>query len=140
MPAMALWLLKTEPSTYSWDDLVREKSTVWGGVSNNAALLHLRAMKKGDEALIYHTGAEKQVVGLATIARGPYPDPDLDPPDPKRVAVDIKPKKKANTPASLASIKADKRFAGFDLVRQSRLSVMPVPEDLGTLLRRMTGL
>lgn len=140
MWGMALWLLKTEPSEYSWDDLVREKSAVWSGVTNNAALLHLRAMQKGDEALIYHTGEEKRIVGLAAITRGAYPDPQLDPPDPKRVVVDLKPKKKANTPASLASIKSDKRFASFDLVRNSRLSVMPVPDDLGVLLRSMSGL
>lgn len=140
MRPMALWLLKTEPSEYSWDDLVREKTAVWSGVTNNAALLHLRAMKKGDEALIYHTGDEKRIVGIATVARGAYPDPDLDPPDPKRVVVDLKPKKKANTAATLASIKSDPRFAAFDLVRNSRLSVMPVPEDLGAVLRSMTGL
>jgi len=102
--------------------------------------VHLRAMEKGDEALIYHTGDEKQIVGIATITRAAYPDPGLDPPDPKRVVVGLKPKKKANTPATLASIKSDKRFAAFDLVRNSRLSVMPVPDDLGALLRTMTGL
>lgn len=140
MDLMALWLVKTEPTEYSWDDMVREKSVVWSGVTNNAALLHLRAMQKGDEALIYHTGDEKQIVGIATISKGAYPDPTLNPPDPKRVVVDLKPKKKANTPATLASIKSDKRFAAFDLVRNSRLSVMPVPDDLGALLRTMTGL
>lgn len=137
---MALWLLKTEPGEYAWDDLVRDGGAVWSGVTNNAALLHLRAMKKGDDALIYHTGSDKRVVGLASIARAAYPDPALDPPDPKRVVVDLKPKKKANTPVTLASIKSDGRFASFDLVRNSRLSVMPVPDNLADLLRRMAGL
>ncbi len=137
---MAAWLIKTEPSEYSWDDLVREKGTVWQGVTNNAALLHLRGMKTGDEAFIYHTGDERRVVGLARIAKGPYPDPDLEPRDEKRVVVDVKPLKKANSPVTLASIKADERFGEFALVKQSRLSVMPVPEKMASALKKLAGL
>lgn len=125
---MARWLLKTEPSEYSFDQLVKDKKTVWSGVSNATALIHLRSMSKGDEAIIYHTGDERAAVGLATIASGPYPDPDAD--DPKRVVVDLKAGKRLASPVSLATIKADKAFAGWDLLRISRLSVMPVPDTM----------
>ena len=86
---MTSWLLKTEPSTYSWSDLVRDGKTVWDGVTNAAALIHLRAMQTGDEALIYHSGDERAIVGIARITRGGHPDPGLD--DPKRAVVDLKP-------------------------------------------------
>lgn len=137
---MALLLIKTEPGDYSWDDLVREKRTTWAGVRNAAALLHLRAARKGDRALIYHTGGEKRVVGLAEVVKGPYPDPEADPPDERRVVIDLAPRKAANPPVTLASIKADRRFADFALVRQSRLSVMPVQEPLAPILLKMAGL
>lgn len=135
---MATFLLKTEPSAYSYDDLVREKSTVWNGISNAAALIHLRSVKKGDEAFIYHTGNERAIVGLAVFASGPYPDPEAD--DAKLVAVDLKPRKKARQPVTLAAIKADPRFAQFGLVKQGRLSVMPVPPDLDGVIRSLAGL
>jgi predicted RNA-binding protein with PUA-like domain len=121
------WLLKTEPSTYAFADLVREQCTTWDGVKNPTALAHLRAMKNGDQALVYHTGAEKAVVGVARIVSDPYPDPALK--DPKRVVVDLAPVRALAKPVSLASIKADPRFAQFALVRISRLSVMPVTPD-----------
>jgi predicted RNA-binding protein with PUA-like domain len=122
---MAYWLLKTEPSTYSFADLLSEKKATWDGISNATALIHLRAMKKGDLALIYHTGGEKAAVGIAEITSPPYPDPKEK--DPKLVVVDIRPRKPLANPVTLEQIKADKAFAGFDLLRISRLSVVPVP-------------
>jgi predicted RNA-binding protein with PUA-like domain len=121
---MNRWLLKTEPSTYGWADLARERRATWDGVSNPVALGHLRAMRKGDEAFVYHTGGEKAIVGIARVASDPYPDPKLA--DPKRVVVDLEPVRPLARAVTLASVKADKRFADFALVRQSRLSVMPV--------------
>ena len=118
------WLLKTEPNTYSYSDLERDKRTVWDGVTNALALKHLRAMRKGDRAFIYHSGKEKQIVGIATIARGPYPDPKQT--DAKLVAVDLEPREQLKRPVTLAEIKARKDFADFELVRIGRLSVMPV--------------
>lgn len=130
------WLLKTEPTVYSYDDLVKEKKTVWSGVSNNAALKHMRSMKKGDLAFIYHTGDEKAVVGIAGVLSGPYADPGMD--DPKLVVVDLKPKGPLKHPVSLAAIKADPRFAGFELVRIPRLSVMPVGKPVWDAILRMS--
>jgi predicted RNA-binding protein with PUA-like domain len=123
---MNRWLLKTEPSTYSYADLERDGRATWDGVSNPVALKHLGAMRKGDEALIYHTGDVKAVVGIARVASDSYPDPKLS--DPKRVVVDLEPVRPVGRPITLAAVKADKRFADFALVRVSRLSVMPVTE------------
>jgi predicted RNA-binding protein with PUA-like domain len=122
------WLLKTEPSTYSFADLQHDKRTSWTGVTNAAALIHLRNARKGDLAFIYHTGDEKQIVGLAEITSRPYADPEAD--SPKFVAVDLKSTRALKQPVTLAQIKADPRFKSFDLVRNSRLSVMPVPSEL----------
>lgn len=121
------WLLKTEPSTYSFADLVREQCTTWNGVANPTALRHLRAMKNGDQALVYHTGDEKSVVGIARIVSNPYTDPELG--DPKRVVVDLAPVRALRKPIPLSSVKADGRFADFALVRIARLSVMPVTAE-----------
>lgn len=118
------WLLKTEPSEYSYDDLEREGRGVWDGVANNLALIHLRQMKKGDLALVYHTGDEKAAVGVAEVASNPYPDPKAG--DPKLVVVDLAPKRRLARPVTLAELKADPEFADFALVKISRLSVMPV--------------
>lgn len=123
---MAYWLLKTEPSTYSWDDLVRDKSATWDGVANAAALKNIRSMKKGDLALVYHTGDVRAAVGIATIASAPYPDPKEK--DDRLAVVDLKPTKTLAKPVGLDVIKADKTFAGWDLLRIGRLSVVPVPE------------
>jgi predicted RNA-binding protein with PUA-like domain len=125
---MARWLLKTEPGTYSFDDLVRDKKTVWDGVANATALIHIRAMKKGDEVLVYHTGDEKAAVGLATVASDPYADPTAD--DPKLAVVDLKAGKRLAAPVTLAAIKADPAFAGWDLLRIGRLSVVQVPDPM----------
>tara|TARA_B100001013_G_C24611427_1_gene443377 strand:+ start:1053 stop:1454 length:402 start_codon:yes stop_codon:yes gene_type:complete len=121
---MAFWLLKTEPSNYAYSDLVSEKETVWDGVSNNLALKYIRQMRKGDLALIYHTGSEKAVVGIATVISDPYPDPEQN--DPRLVVIDIKSKKKLVREISLAEVKSNSKLKDFDLVRLPRLSVMPV--------------
>ena len=121
------WLLKTEPSTYSFDRLVAEKRAVWDGVRNNLALIHLRAMEPGDRVLIYHSGAEKAVVGTARITAAAYPDPKGT--DPKQVVVDVAPDTKMGSPVPLATIKADPALAELPLIRNSRLSVMPVTAD-----------
>lgn len=131
------WLLKTEPNDYSFDRLVREKRTVWGGVRNPVALRNMRAIRKGDAVMIYHTGNEKAVVGLATVVKEAYPDPDAK--DDKLVAVDIEAGKPLRTPVTLKDVKADKTFADFALVRQPRLSVMPVPPALWKRLLAMSG-
>ncbi len=121
------WLLKTEPSTYSLDRLLREGRAVWDGVRNSLALQHLRAMKVGDRLLIYHTGSEKAVVGTANVVAAAYPDPTQD--DPRLVVVDIAADTRLARPVTLATIKADPAFAGLPLIRLPRLSVMPVPPD-----------
>lgn len=126
------WLLKTEPTTYSFGDLEREGRTTWDGVKNPTALRHLRSMAKGDQALIYHTGDEKAVVGIARIVSAAYPDPKLK--DEKRVVVDLEPVRALPAPIPLSEIKADGRFAAMPLVRIPRLSVMPVSLDQWTAL------
>jgi len=134
---VARWLLKTEPDDYSFDDLVRDKKTTWNGITNATALKHLRAMTKGDEVIIYHTGDERAAVGLATVASAPYADPEAG--DDKRVVVDLKAGKRLATPVSLATIKGDKAFAGFDLVRIGRLSVVPVPDPMWERLLQLSA-
>src|SRR6266404_6544117 len=118
------WLLKTEPSTYSFADLEREKRAVWDGVANALALKHLRSMKHGDLAFIYHTGDEKQIVGIAEVTSDPYPDPKEN--DPKLAVIDLKPRERLPRPVTLAEIKTSREFVDFELVRMGRLSVMPV--------------
>lgn len=141
---MATFLLKTEPSEYGYDDLVREGRTIWSGVTNNAALAHLRTARKGDEALIYHTGDEKAIVGLAKIVSDPYEDPArpgrTPKGEPKFAVIDLAPLRVATAAVTLAQIKADPRFGSFPLVTQPRLSVMPVPPDIDRALRSMAGL
>ena len=122
---MNYWLLKTEPDTFSWEDLARDKKTGWDGVRNFQARSHLKAMKKGDLAFVYHTGEEKSVVGIAKITKENYPDPK----DNEWVAVEIAPVNKLKNPVRLAQIKADKRFTNMVLVRASRLSVQPVKKE-----------
>ena len=121
------WLLKTEPSTYSFADLEREKHAVWDGVANALALKHLRSMKRGDLTFIYHTGDEKQIVGIAEVTSDPYPDPKEN--DPKLAVVDLKPRERLPRPVTLSEIKATRRFQDFELVRMGRLSVMPVSDS-----------
>ena len=141
---MTTYICKTEPDDYSFDDLVRDKRTDWTGVANPAAQKHMRSIQKGDEVLVYHTGKEKRIAGLATVVKAPYPDPQNPGTtangDPKAVLFDIKPVKAASQSCTLADVKADERFREFDLVTQSRLSVMPVPPKLDQILRTMAGL
>ena len=118
------WLLKTEPSDYSYHDLKKDKRTIWDGVANNLALKHLRNMKKGDLAFIYHTGKERSLIGIAEVVSDPYPDPKQK--DPKLAVVDVKAKQELSRTVSLKEIKSDSAFADFLLVRIGRLSVMPV--------------
>ena len=121
------WLLKTEPSTYSYADLEREGKAVWDGVTNALALKHLRTMKKGDLAFIYHTGDERQIVGIAEVVSDAYPDPQET--ESKLVVVDLKPRERLKRAVTLTEIKARKEFANFELVRIGRLSVMPVSQE-----------
>jgi predicted RNA-binding protein with PUA-like domain len=134
---MAYWILKTEPSTYSFEDLVRDRRTRWEGVSNPVALKHLRSMLEGDDALIYHTGKEKSLIGRARIVSAPYPDPARG--DERLVVVDIEAGKPLPRQVSLAEIKADPAFKDLGLVRLSRLSVVPVEPGLWTRLLEMAG-
>ena len=131
------WLLKTEPDSYSYANLEKDGKAVWDGVSNNLALKHLRGMAKGDEVFIYHTGDEKQIVGVAQVTSGPYPDPKHA--DPKLVVVDLKPKRKLPRPVTLAEVKAESKFADFALARAPRLSVMPVTDEQWKMLLEMAG-
>jgi len=134
---VAYWLLKTEPGSYSWSDLQRDKKTTWNGVTNAMALKHIRTMKKADLALIYHTGGERAAVGVAEIASAPYPDPNAD--NEKIVVVDIKAKKALKQPVGLDVIKADKTFTGWDLLRIGRLSVVPVPPAMWRRVLDLAG-
>jgi predicted RNA-binding protein with PUA-like domain len=135
---MSHWILKTEPSTYSFDDLVKQKTAVWDGVKNPLALKHLRGMQPGDEVLIYHTGDEKAAVGLARVTRAAYPDPKLK--DPKLVVVDLKAGARLQTPVLLATIKADPVFKDLALVRMGRLSVVPATAAQWQRLLRLGGM
>ncbi len=134
---MFRWLLKTEPTTYSWDNLVRDRMTTWDGVSNALALKHIRAMKKGDLAFIYHTGSERAVVGIAQIVSDPYPDPKST--DNKLTVVDLKPRQKLAHSVTLDAIKAEKIFAGWDLLRIGRLSVVPVPDSMWKRIEELSA-
>jgi predicted RNA-binding protein with PUA-like domain len=120
------WLFKEEPTHYSFDQLVKDGKTRWEGVHNNAALKNLRSVKKGDEILFYHTGDEKAAVGLMTAVSDAYPDPKGG--EEKLTVVDVKAVRKLKRPVSLSEMKASAKFAGFDLLRLPRLSVLPVPE------------
>ena len=120
---MAYWLMKSEPESYSWSDLVRDGGTEWDGVRNNAARLHLKAMKLGDQAFLYHSMSDKAVVGIMRIVREAQPDPK----DADWVSVRVEPIE-ALAPVTLSAIKAEPRLAKMELIRQSRLSVAPVRE------------
>jgi predicted RNA-binding protein with PUA-like domain len=122
---MNYWLLKTEPETFSWNDLLRDKKAGWDGVRNFQARKHLKDMKKGDKAFIYHTGDEKSIIGIATVIREAYPETK----DPEWVAVDLAPEKALKNPVSLAKVKQDKSLTEMKLVRVARLSVQPVKKE-----------
>jgi len=132
---MAYWLFKEEPSHYSFDDLVGDNKTVWAGIENNLALIHLRNVTNGDCVFLYHTGDEKAVVGIMEVTKGCYQDPKRN--DPRLVVVDVKPVSKLARPVTLAEIKANRKFADFELVKNSRLSVMPVTREQWAEIERM---
>jgi predicted RNA-binding protein with PUA-like domain len=118
------WLFKTEPGSYSWAQLERDGGTTWDGVKNALALKHLAAVAKGDEVLLYHTGDEKAAVGIAAVTCAAYPDPKAR--DPKLLVVDLEPVRRLARPVPLSQMRANRKLAGFDLLRLPRLSVMPV--------------
>ena len=131
------WLFKTEPSAYSFQQLEKDKKTVWDGVKNNLALKNLKEIKKGDEILIYHTGDEKAAVGVARALSGAYPDPSKK--DPKLLVVDIEAMKPLPRPVTLAKVKANSKLAKFDLVRLPRLSIMQVNDEQWKLIEEMAN-
>jgi predicted RNA-binding protein with PUA-like domain len=130
---MAYWLMKSEPASYGWDDLVRDGGTDWNGVRNNAARLHLRAMKPGDEAFFYHSMSDKAVVGIMRITGPGKPDGE----DGSWVQVPVEPVAKLARPVTLAEIKAEPALAQMELLRQSRLSVAPVRPEEWARVREM---
>ena len=130
---MAYWLMKSEPESYGWADLARDGGTEWDGVRNNAARLHLKAMKPGDEALLYHSMSDKAVVGIMRVTRGPAADPK----DKDWVSVRVEPVAKLERPVTLAEIKAEPSLAQMELIRQSRLSVAPVRDEEWTKVLEM---
>lgn len=134
---MAAYLFKTEPSDYAFSDLLRDKRVVWEGVSNALALQHLRTVKKGDTVVIYHTGSEKRAVGLATVTKAAYADPKLD--DERRAVVDLKPVRALTRPVALSEFKTDPVLKATELVRISRLSVMPLTEPQLQKLLALAG-
>lgn len=134
---MAYWLLKSEPEKYSWDRLLADGRTHWDGVRNHQAAINLKAMRVGDRAFFYHSQEGLEIVGIAEIVREAYPDPS-DPAG-RFVMVDVAPVEKLPQPVSLAQIKAEPRLAEFRLVRQSRLSVVPVSDAEWRLICSMAG-
>jgi predicted RNA-binding protein with PUA-like domain len=121
------WLVKSEPSKYSWDKFVEDQQTLWDGIRNYTARNNLKAMKKGDEVFFYHSQEGLEIVGIANVAKEAYQDPTTD--DTNWVVVDLKPVKKMKKPVTLATIKADKRLEGISLVKQGRLSVCPITDE-----------
>jgi predicted RNA-binding protein with PUA-like domain len=134
---MAYWLVKSEPSAYSWEQFEKDKETQWTGVRNYAARLHLRAMKKGDEVLYYHSNEGLEIVGIAKVAKETYQDPTTD--DERWVAVDLKVYKRLKNPVSLSQIKEDRRLANMALVRLGRLSVQPVTDEEWKAVMKLAG-
>lgn len=132
---MQIWLLKTEPSVYSYGDLERDGETMWDGVTNNAALKNIRAIETGDLAIIYHTGDERAAIGVAEVSRGYYVNPEMD--DPKLAVCDVKAQKRLTNSVTLAQIKAHPALQNWDLVRQSRLSVVPVSTEQWQILQKL---
>jgi len=134
---MAHWLIKSEPSAYSFDELIKDKKTVWSGVRNYAARIHLKAMKKGDEVFYYHSNEGTEIVGIAKVSKEFYQDPTTD--DDAWVAVDVKPVRRLKNPVSLTQIKADKSLQNMALVRLGRLSVQPVTDEEWDMVLTMAG-
>jgi predicted RNA-binding protein with PUA-like domain len=134
---MAHWLVKSEPSVYSFDQFQKDKETVWSGVRNYAARIHLRTMKKGDEVLYYHSNEGTEIVGIAKVIKEAYQDPTTD--DDRWVAVDLKPIRRLKHSVSLSQIKADKSLADMALVRLGRLSVQPVTDKEWVAVMTLAG-
>ncbi|MBS0519913.1 MAG: EVE domain-containing protein [Proteobacteria bacterium] len=134
---MAYWLIKSEPSVYSWDQFVKEKRTSWTGVRNAQAALNLKAMKPGDRCFFYHSNEGKEIVGIAEVAKAAYPDPTDT--AGKAVTVDVAAVEPVKQPVTLAAIKAEPKLKDFGLVRQSRLSVVPVNAEQWKLILKMSG-
>jgi predicted RNA-binding protein with PUA-like domain len=134
---MAHWLVKSEPSSYSWEQLEKDKETCWSGIRNYAARLHLRNMKKGDEVFFYHSNEGTDIVGIAKVQKEAYQDPTTD--DDRWVAVDLKFHKKLKKPVTLETIKKDKRLANMALVRIGRLSVQPVTDEEWRIILSMAS-
>lgn len=132
---MAYWLVKSEPGAWSWDDQVRDGVTAWTGVRNYQASNFLKAMKLGDRCFFYHSVNEKRIVGIVEVVREAYPDPTAD--DPRWVCPDLKAVCAVSNPVTLADIKADPRLAELPLIRQSRLSVMPIDDESWALICAM---
>ena len=124
---MHYWIIKTEPSTYSWDKFVAEGKSMWDGVRNYQARNNMMAMKEGDLVLFYHSNEGKEIVGMAKVTKEHYPDPTTD--DPRWVVVELEPVQQFKKPVTLAMLKADERFAHVSLVRQGRLSVLPIKRE-----------
>lgn len=135
---MAHWLVKSEPSTYSWQQLVKDKQTTWDGVRNFAARLHLKNMKKGDEVFYYHSNEGTEIVGIAKVSKEHYQDPTTD--DTNWVSVNLKPVKAIKKPVSLAQVKEDKRLKNMALVRIGRLSVQPVTDEEWDVILELGGM
>lgn len=135
---MNLWLFKTDPDTYAWKNLLKAKREVWDGVTNNLALKHLRSVKKGDRIFIYHSGADKAIVGIAKAVTHSYPDPSKK--DPKLQIVDIAPEEELTKPVALSEIKANKKLTSWELVRLSRLSIMPATQAQWDEILRLSRL
>jgi predicted RNA-binding protein with PUA-like domain len=134
---MAHWLIKSEPSVYGWEQFVKEKKTSWTGVRNAQAAINLKAMKVGDRCFFYHSNEGKEIVGIAEVVKTAYPDPTDK--EGKAVTVDVKAVEPVKTPVTLAAIKADPRLKEFGLVRQSRLSVVPVSAEQWKMIMKMAA-
>ncbi len=134
---MSYWLVKSEPNVYGWNEFVKEKQTFWSGVRNYSARIHLKAMKKGDEVLFYHSNEGMEIVGIAKVIKEFYQDPTTE--DTNWVAVDLKPVKKLKKSVTLSQIKADKRLGDMALVRLGRLSVQPVTEKEWKIVMELAG-
>lgn len=134
---MAHWLVKSEPFKYSWEQFEKDKTTTWDGVRNYAARIHLKAMKKGDEVLFYHSNEGMEIVGIAKVSKEFFQDPTTD--DDAWVAVELKPVKKIKNPVTLETVKKDKRLAEMALVRLGRLSVQPVTDKEWKIVMELAG-
>ena len=134
---MNYWLVKSEPSTYSWEQMVKDGKTTWDGIRNYAARIHLQTMKKGDQVFFYHSNEGLEIVGIAKVIKEAFPDPSTN--DDRWVAVDLKPHKKLKRPVTLSEIKEHKKLKEMALLRISRLSVQPVTEEEWNLILELSN-